>query len=87
MGVVVGGGTAVGAKVGRTESVATVSRAGDWVVTAVGGQLIEPLFALNTFVLLLLGILLVGLGIALERRLDKVREFSKELRAKMEHWE
>ena len=34
--MVVGGGTAVGAKVGRTESVATVSRAGDWVVTAVG---------------------------------------------------
>ncbi|MCP4361072.1 MAG: hypothetical protein GY796_23945 [Chloroflexi bacterium] len=57
------------------------------VVTAVGGQLIEPLFALNTFVLLLLGAALVGLGIALERRLEKVREFSYELRAKMEHWE
>jgi hypothetical protein len=57
------------------------------VVTAVAGQLIEPLFALNTFVLLLLGILLVGLGIALERRLDKVRELSQELRAKMDHWE
>ena len=57
------------------------------VVTAVGGQLIEPLFALNTFVLLILGALLVGLGIALERRLDKVREFSKELRTKMEHWD
>lgn len=57
------------------------------VITAVAGQLIEPLFALNTFVLLLLGVLLVGLGIALERRLDKVRQFSQELRAKMEHWE
>lgn len=57
------------------------------VVTAVIGQLIEPLFALNTFVLLLLGVGVVGLAIALERRLDKVREFSHELRAKMEHWE
>jgi hypothetical protein len=57
------------------------------VITAVAGQLIEPLFALNTFVLLLLGAALVGLGIALERRLDKVRELSHELRAKMEHWE
>ena len=57
------------------------------VITAVGGQIIEPLFALNTFVLLLLGALLVGLGIALERRLEKVRELSQELRAKMEHWE
>ena len=57
------------------------------VITAVVGQLIEPLFALNTFVLLLLGAALVGLGIALERRLDKVRELSHELRAKMEHWE
>ena len=57
------------------------------VVTAVIGQLIEPLFALNTFVLLLLGVAVVGLAILLERRLDKVREFSHELRAKMEHWE
>jgi hypothetical protein len=57
------------------------------VITAVAGQLVEPLLALNTFVLLLLGAALVGLGIALERRLDKVRELSYELRAKMEHWE
>ncbi|MCB8982310.1 MAG: hypothetical protein H6659_00635 [Ardenticatenaceae bacterium] len=57
------------------------------VVTAVSGQLIEPLLALNTFVLLLLGAALVGLGIALERRLDKVRDLSRELRLKMEHWE
>jgi len=57
------------------------------VVTAVTGQLIEPLLALNTFVLLLLGAALVGLGIALERRLDKVRDLSRELRLKMEHWE
>ncbi|MBE2221882.1 MAG: hypothetical protein IAF02_10095 [Anaerolineae bacterium] len=57
------------------------------VITAVVGQLIEPLLALNTFVLLLLGAGLVGLGIALERRLDKVRELSHELRTKMEHWE
>ena len=57
------------------------------VVTAVGGQLIEPLLALNTLVLLLLGAALVALGIALERRLDKVRDLSRELRLKMEHWE
>ncbi len=57
------------------------------VVTAVAGQLVEPLLALNTLVLLLLGAVLVGLGIALERRLDKVRDLSRELRLKMEHWE
>lgn len=57
------------------------------MVTAVGGQLIEPLLALNTLVLLLLGAALVALGIALERRLDKVRDLSRELRLKMEHWE
>ncbi|MCP5099738.1 MAG: hypothetical protein GY943_29645 [Chloroflexi bacterium] len=57
------------------------------VVVAVAGQLIEPLLALNTFVLLLLGGLLVALGIGLERRLDKVRDLSKELRSHLEHWE
>jgi hypothetical protein len=57
------------------------------VVVAVAGQLIEPLLALNTFVLLLLGGLLVALGIGLERRLDKVRDLSKDLRARLEHWE
>ncbi|MCP4428199.1 MAG: hypothetical protein GY803_27235, partial [Chloroflexi bacterium] len=57
------------------------------VVVAVGGQLIEPLLALNTFVLLLLGALLVGLGIGLERRLERVRELSKEFRGRLEDWE
>jgi cbb3-type cytochrome oxidase subunit 3 len=57
------------------------------VVTAVTGQLIEPLLALDTFVLLLLGALLVALGIALERRLEKVRDLSKELRLKLEDWD
>jgi hypothetical protein len=57
------------------------------VVTAVVGQLVEPLLAANTYVLLLLGAFLVAVGIALERRLDKVRGFSKEVRALMEHWE
>lgn len=57
------------------------------VITAVTGQLVEPLLAANTYVLLLLGGFLVALGIALERRLDKVRGFSKEVRALLEHWE
>ncbi|MBX3058480.1 MAG: hypothetical protein KF770_18610 [Anaerolineae bacterium] len=57
------------------------------VITAVAGQLVEPLLAANTYVLLLLGAFLVAVGIALERRLDKVRGFSKEVRALLEHWE
>jgi hypothetical protein len=57
------------------------------VVTAVAGQLVEPLLALNTFVLLLLGAALIGLGIALERRMEKVRQLSYDLRAELEHWE
>ncbi|MCL4265730.1 MAG: hypothetical protein KJ069_21130 [Anaerolineae bacterium] len=57
------------------------------VMTAVAGQLVEPLLAANTYVLLLLGAFLVAVGIALERRLDKVRGFSKEVRALLEHWE
>ncbi len=57
------------------------------VVTAVAGQLVEPLLAANTYVLLLLGAFLGAAGIALERRLDKVRGFSKEVRALLEHWE
>lgn len=57
------------------------------VITAVTGQLVEPLLQLDTLVLLLLGASLVALGIALERRLDKVRELSHELRLKLEDWE
>jgi hypothetical protein len=57
------------------------------VVMAVAGQLIEPLLALNTLVLLLLGALLVTLGAVLERRLEKARALSKELRLKLEDWE
>ncbi len=57
------------------------------VVTAVVGQLIEPLFALNTFALLILGAALVALGISLERRLEAVRELSKEFRLKLDEWE
>ncbi|MEZ4644290.1 MAG: hypothetical protein R3E31_16420 [Chloroflexota bacterium] len=57
------------------------------VVTAVAGQLIEPLLELNTYVLLLLGALLVGLGIGLERRLENARKLSQEFRARLETWE
>ncbi|MCA9983810.1 MAG: hypothetical protein KDE59_05940, partial [Anaerolineales bacterium] len=57
------------------------------VILAVAGQLVEPLLALNSFVLLLLGAGLVGLGVALERRLEKLRGFSKEVRQLMESWE
>lgn len=57
------------------------------VVTAVAGQLVEPLLELNTYVLLLLGALLVGLGIGLERRLENARKLSQEFRARLELWE
>jgi hypothetical protein len=57
------------------------------VFTAVAGQLIEPLLALDTLVLLLLGALLLALGIGLERRLEKMRELSQELRLKLEEWD
>ncbi len=57
------------------------------VVVAVSGQLVEPLLNANTYVLLLLGGSLVALGIALERRLEKVRGFSKEMRGLLEYWE
>lgn len=57
------------------------------VVTAVAGQLIEPLMELNSLALLLLGALLVALGIGLERRLEKVRHLSQEWRTRLESWE
>lgn len=57
------------------------------VFTAVAGQLIEPLLALDTLVLLVLGALLLALGIGLERRLEKMRELSQELRLKLEEWD
>lgn len=57
------------------------------VIVAVAGQIIEPLLALNTFILLLLGGLLVGLGIALERRLENVRLLARDMQSRLEHWE
>lgn len=57
------------------------------VVTAVVGQLVQPLLELNTYVLLLLGALLVGIGVGLERRLESIRELSQEFRARLELWE
>ena len=49
-------------------------------------QLIDPLFELDTFVLLLLGGSLLALAIALERRLEEVRILSKEWRLRLENW-
>lgn len=57
------------------------------VVVALLGQLVAPLLALNTWVLLLLGAILVTLGIVLERRLENVRTLSKEFRQRLESWE
>jgi len=56
------------------------------VITAVISQLIDPLFELDTLVLLLLGASLLALAIALERRLEEVRTLSKEWRARLENW-
>lgn len=57
------------------------------VITAVVGQLIDPLFELDTFVLWLLGASLLAFAIALERRLEEVRVLSKELRTRLEDWD
>jgi hypothetical protein len=57
------------------------------VVTAVFGQLIEPLFNLETYVFLILGAGLLAAGILIEQRREKVLQVANELKLKLEDWE
>jgi hypothetical protein len=57
------------------------------VITAVVGQLIEPLFNLDTYIFLILGAFLLAMGILIEQRREKVLQFAHELRLKLEDWE
>jgi hypothetical protein len=57
------------------------------VVTAVVGQLIEPLFNLETYVFLILGAALLAAGILIEQRREKVLQLANELKLKLEDWE
>jgi hypothetical protein len=57
------------------------------VVTAVFGQLIEPLFNLETYIFLILGAALLAAGILIEQRREKVLQLANELRLKLEDWE
>jgi hypothetical protein len=57
------------------------------VVTAVFGQLIEPLFNLETYVFLILGAALLAAGILIEQRREKVLQLANELKLKLEDWE
>lgn len=57
------------------------------VVVALLGQLIRPLLAFNTVAMLILGLVLLVLGILLERQLENVRALSQDMRQRLEHWE
>ncbi|MCB0037050.1 MAG: hypothetical protein KDE51_23630, partial [Anaerolineales bacterium] len=57
------------------------------VLLAIVSQILEPLFNLNAFILLLLGAALTIIGIGLERRLEAVRVLSKEFRTRLEDWD
>jgi hypothetical protein len=57
------------------------------VVLGVGSQMINPILDLNAFVLLALGLLLVIIGIGLERRLEAVRALAKKFRLNLEQWD
>ena len=51
-------------------------------------QSIEPLLTVNRWIVFgIVGLLLVGLAVLIERRLDKIRELSAEVRARLEEWE
>lgn len=51
-------------------------------------QSIEPLLSANRWIVFgIVGVLLLGLGLLVERRLEAVREFSLELRERLEAWE
>ena len=56
------------------------------VILAVTGQLLEPLLALDSWVLLLLGMGLLMLGVALQQRLEVARQLSRDLLHRLEDW-
>jgi hypothetical protein len=56
-------------------------------VTGLFGQLIEPLFNLETYVFLILGAALLAAGILIEQRREKVLQLANELKLKLEDWE
>jgi hypothetical protein len=58
------------------------------VVVDVVTQSIEPLLTVNRWIVFgIAGLLLVGLAVLIERRREKVRELSAEMRARLETWE
>lgn len=51
-------------------------------------QSIEPLLTVNRWIVFgIAGLLLVGLAVLIERRLDRIRALSAELRSRLETWE
>ena len=57
------------------------------VLLAIVSQILEPLFNLNAFILLILGAALAVIGIGLERRLEAVRVLSKQFTHRLEDWD
>ena len=58
------------------------------VVIAVAGQLIEPLLSANRWIVFgAVGIFLVGIAILVERRLETVKQLSRELQERLEDWD
>jgi hypothetical protein len=58
------------------------------VIVDVVTQSIEPLLTVNRWIVFgIAGMLLVGLAVLIERRREKVRELSAEVRARLETWE
>jgi hypothetical protein len=51
-------------------------------------QSIEPLLSVNRWIVFgIAGLLLVGLAVLVERRLEQIREFSADLQVRLEGWE
>jgi hypothetical protein len=51
-------------------------------------QSIEPLLSVNRWIVFgIAGVLLVSLAVLVERRLEKLREFSADLQVRLEGWE
>jgi hypothetical protein len=51
-------------------------------------QSIEPLLSVNRWIVFgIAGVLLVSLAVLVERRLEKIREFSADLQVRLEGWE
>jgi hypothetical protein len=51
-------------------------------------QSIEPLLSVNRWIVFgIAGLLLVSLAVLVERRLEKIREFSADLQVRLEGWE